>query len=145
MGSEYRVLHPTASARIKDASSLAFSRQLYDQSASGPFTIPGPGSFAWENMSKLSPSMCLAQDKTSTTDWSGLVHKPLRYLHNYQKEDPCKSHPPYSPVAQHSPHLLRQRRRGPFSSTQINSPNPRRWSSPLSPSAANAIASCNER
>ncbi|KAL8748948.1 MAG: hypothetical protein Q9199_007978 [Rusavskia elegans] len=90
--SEYRVLVPTASAGINDASSLAVSRRLYDESASGPLTIPAPGFLAWEKLKNLSPSSRQALDKAFTADWPDLEHIPIAaafgYQRNYQKEDP---------------------------------------------------------
>ncbi|KAL8975782.1 MAG: hypothetical protein Q9205_008080 [Flavoplaca limonia] len=90
--SQYRVLVPTASAGINDASNLAVSRRLYEDSASGPLTIPAPGFLAWEKAKNVSPASRQAIDDQTTADWPDLEHIPiaaaLGYQRNYQKEDP---------------------------------------------------------
>ncbi|KAL8788896.1 MAG: hypothetical protein Q9213_001419 [Squamulea squamosa] len=96
-GTEYRVLVPTASAGINDASSFALSRQEYDNSASGALTIPTTGFLAWEKVpdsfrNNLSQPTRQALDTYITSDWPELEHIPvaaaLGYQRNYQKEDP---------------------------------------------------------
>ncbi|KAL8929127.1 MAG: hypothetical protein Q9172_000562 [Xanthocarpia lactea] len=94
-GTQYRVLVPTASAGINDASSLALSRQAYEDSAAGSLTIPSTGFLAWEKVpdrNSLSPTTRNALDTSITTDWPELEHIPiaaaLGYQRNYQKEDP---------------------------------------------------------
>lgn len=95
--SQYRVLVPTASAGINDASNLAVSRQLYEDSASGPLTIPAPGFLAWEKAKNVSWASRQAIDEETTIDWPDLEHIPiaaaLGYQRNYQKEDPSKKIP----------------------------------------------------
>ncbi|KAL8877111.1 MAG: hypothetical protein Q9198_004814, partial [Flavoplaca austrocitrina] len=90
--SQFRVLVPTASAGINDASNLAISRQLYENSASGPLTIPAPGFLAWEKAKNVSLTSRQAIDEETTADWPDLEHIPiaaaLGYQRNYQKEDP---------------------------------------------------------
>ncbi|KAL8838655.1 MAG: hypothetical protein Q9176_004895 [Flavoplaca citrina] len=92
--SQYRVLVPTASAGINDASNLAVSRRLYEDSASGPLTIPAPGFLAWEKAKNVSQSSRRAIDDQTTADWPDLEHIPiaaaLGYQRNYQKEDPME-------------------------------------------------------
>ncbi|KAL8766876.1 MAG: hypothetical protein Q9209_006472 [Squamulea sp. 1 TL-2023] len=96
-GTQYRVLVPTASAGINDASSLALSRQAYDNSASGALTIPTTGFLAWEKVpdslrKNLSQQTRDALDTSITSDWPELEHIPvaaaLGFQRNYQKEDP---------------------------------------------------------
>ncbi|KAL8735786.1 MAG: hypothetical protein Q9166_000650 [cf. Caloplaca sp. 2 TL-2023] len=95
--SEYRVLVPTASAGINDAALLALSHQAYEESATGPLTIPATGFLAWEKVptdlrKNLSQSTRYALDTSFTADWPELEHiaigGALGYNRNYQKEDP---------------------------------------------------------
>ncbi|KAL8933415.1 MAG: hypothetical protein Q9216_006373 [Gyalolechia sp. 2 TL-2023] len=96
-GTQYRVLVPTASALLNNASLFALARQDFDSSAAGPLTIPTTGFLAWEKVpdhlrQTLTPNTRYALDSRIPSDWPELEHLPvnaaLGYQRNYQKEDP---------------------------------------------------------
>ncbi|KAL9002028.1 MAG: hypothetical protein Q9188_005023 [Gyalolechia gomerana] len=96
-GTQYRVLVPTASALLNNATLFALARQDFDSSAAGPLTIPTTGFLAWEKVPDhlrqgLTPNTRYALDSHFPADWPELEHLPvnaaLGYQRNYQKEDP---------------------------------------------------------
>ncbi|KAL8707042.1 MAG: hypothetical protein Q9225_007858, partial [Loekoesia sp. 1 TL-2023] len=96
-GTQHRVLVPTASALLNNASLLALARQDYDSFAAGRLTIPTTGFLAWEKVpphlrQKLSSSTCHALDSSFSQDWPELELLPasaaLGYQRIYQNEDP---------------------------------------------------------
>lgn len=96
-GTQYRVLVPTASALLNNASLFALARQNFDSFATGPLTIPTTGFLAWEKVPDhlrqgLTPNTRYALDSNFPADWPELEHLPvnaaLGYQRNYQKEDP---------------------------------------------------------
>lgn len=93
---QYRVLVPTASAAMNNATLQTLNQQAYENSANGPLTIPGTGFLAWEKVpdhlrKNLSQTTRDVLD-TFPTDWPELEYLPLNaalgYNRNYQKEDP---------------------------------------------------------
>lgn len=95
-GTEFRVLVPTASAILNNASLFALVRQEYNDLATGFLTIPATGFLAWEKVPdhlrmKLSPSTRKALDTSLSPDWPEFEHLPvgaaLGYQRDYQTED----------------------------------------------------------
>lgn len=96
-GTEYRVLVPTASTLLNNASLFDQAREDYEKSASGPLTIPTTGFLAFEKVpdhfrQNLTAYTRNALDSHVPTDWPELEHLPvnaaLGYQRDYQREDP---------------------------------------------------------
>lgn len=96
-GTGYRVLVPTASALLNNASLFHQVRQDYDKSATGFLTIPTTGFLAFEKVpdhfrQNLTAYTRNALNSHVPTDWPELEHLPINaaigYQRNYQREDP---------------------------------------------------------
>lgn len=100
-GATYPVSVPTNSAGLNNNALAQAAIEAYQNSASGPLSVPGTGVLGWEKLpppyrDTLSKPARDALDSSFPADWPELEYLPvsgtLGFQRNYQTEDPMDGH-----------------------------------------------------